>query len=251
MRAFFFLAINLSALWLGGAVQAQGWGAEPAYERIRFDGVSHAPNGLLAGNTEVRASRWAGFVSADPALYALRRVALPGGPALLRDGRVIRFYPGWGVLPGGRSSGDMIEEIRLYSRADVSPYFDSVINADRGIFPPLPRRVPDFPGYEHRQSASVLSGGYIGIWRRSRGRPGTLIAAYLDRDDAPSPAVLGRTTINYGTIAAAVPCGAFAFTITTEARPGQPVYLIRYDWRPTPQSSGGLLRPRAPRALPC
>ena len=245
------LALVLVTALAAAQVSAQGWGPEPRYEIMRFRRVAEPPPNTLAGNADVRMSRWEGFSTAGRALYRMRRFTLPGGAALLDDGRVINFYPGWGHFPA-RAPGDRIDEMRVYRRADILPYFESLVHAEQGVFPSLPARLPRFPGYVHRQSASVTGDGYIGIWWRRDGRAGSLVAAYLDRENAPPPMMLGRTPSNYRTIASYVPCaGFYGFTVTTEARPRQPVYMISYDWRPTPERSGGLMRPMAARPLPC
>lgn len=235
----------LVAAPLWGAVAGQGWGTEPPYERVEFRRASQLPADLvIEGNGDLNVRRWAGFTFSRPSVNRLRRIAIGGSSALLQDGRALRFYPGWGSPTG------VIDEVRLYRAADVSPYFDHLLEAEQGIFPPLPSRVPDFPGYEHRQSTSVFDHGYIGLWRRTDRRAGTLVAAYLDREGAV-PVVLGRTGANYETITASIPCGAYAFTVTSEPHARQPLYMIYYDWTPTPERSGGLLRPRAANAPPC
>ena len=242
--AVFLFALGLVNPDAGHAMQGC-WGPEPSYEPLSFRRVSEAPDSPLAGNSDVRAHGWQAFRSSDPALYRMRRFTLPGDSALLSDGRVIRF------VEDGNSQDGSIREIRVYGQADISPRFDCLLNADRGIFPALPRRVPTFPGYIHRQSAHITGDSYFGLWRSRNGRRGSLVAAYLDSANAPPPVILGRSGMNYGTIATFFFCGEFSFTVTNDAGPGQPLYMIRYVWSPTVERSGGLMRPMAARPLPC
>lgn len=76
---------------------------------------------------------------------------------------------------------------------------------------------------------------YFGLWRRAGGRRGSLVAAYVDSPDAPRTVILGRSAMNFATIAASLRMhhwGPFGFTLTSEASVGQPIYLIRYTWSP-------------------
>lgn len=84
-------------------------------------------------------------------------------------------------------------------------------------------------------SAYVEGSKYFGLWRRSDGRPGSLVAAYIDSADAPQTVILGRSAMNFGTVAASLRLhgqGPFGFTLTSEAEVGQPLYLIHYIWAP-------------------
>ena len=88
------LALVLVTALAATQVSAQGWGPEPRYRQLQFNRVARPPTGGLEGNPDVRMSRWDGFSSSDRALYQMRRSTIPGGPALLGDGRVLGFYPG-------------------------------------------------------------------------------------------------------------------------------------------------------------
>lgn len=151
-----------------------------------------------------------------------------GQAALLNDGSVIGFS-------SGRGEAGTIREIRLYRREDAFHCFDSLANAERGVFPRLPTRIPQFPGYRHHRSAWLEANGYVGIWHRAGRSSESLVAAYID-GESPAVVILGRSQARLGAITGLMRMhgrGPFEFIVTSQAQIGQPLHYVVYRWNPS------------------
>jgi hypothetical protein len=151
------------------------------------------------------------------------------------------FYPGEmaGILSNGcavefwwsrRLGPYQVEEIRILGPVESVDRYHAYLRSPPR---PEPSRHPSFEGYRHVMSGALSPAGlsYIGLWRRSDGTPGSLIAAY-DADGEPVIR-LGTTEWAYDRLYAdgtPMHAGLYGFTLVDEPEGSEPLYFVTYDW---------------------
>jgi hypothetical protein len=155
-----------------------------------------------------------------PELFRFRLFSRTTG--ILSNGCAIDFW--WARGPGPYR----VDEIRILGPIDSLGEDYSYL---RGLDYPEPRWIPAFGGYKHVMSSAVSpSGGtYIGLWRRTDGTVGSLVAAY--RVDGSRVLTLGSGSWNYDAISTEFSFhgGLPGFTLLDEPEGSDPLYLTEYD----------------------
>jgi hypothetical protein len=96
---------------------------------------------------------------------------------------------------------------------------------------PAPAWIPNFVGYRYIVSGTVSSGrSYIGLWNRTDGRPGSLVAAYGAQGE---PVIrLGTADWTYEAVYVAPDFHMLVFTLVNAPQGSEPLYISTFTWSP-------------------
>jgi hypothetical protein len=142
---------------------------------------------------------------------------------VLSDGCAFEFW--WSRKPGPYE----IEEIRVLGPVESLDRTYAFLR-----LPPYaePSWTPNFAGYRHVDSSAVSRAGlsFIGLWHRTDGVTGSLVAAY--NADGSRVIRLGTAEWAYDGVYThfSIHDGLYAFTLVDEPEGSDPLYMAVYDW---------------------
>lgn len=193
-------------------------------EVIPFERVAHAPTRLqLTGVPGLSLRQTQALRISRAASIRFTRFEPGHTTGILRSGCVLELW--WSRSPGPYR----VEEVRLLGPVEAlgTDYSYLRLPAD-----PEPRWTPAFRGYRHVMSSELSPPGlsYIGLWHRTDGRPGSLVAAY--NVDGTGVLRLGAADWNYDGVYAhfSMHAGLYGFTLLDEPEGSDPLYMLVYDW---------------------
>jgi len=155
--------------------------------------------------------------SNDRRLQSLRWFDGSSSSGLLRNGQALVLWPSLFARP--------LPEVRIAETADRAGQEMSWVGPGTA-----PAVHPEVPGYRYVNSAQLLQGENIGLWR-SRTTGGSLIAAFGPR--STSAFHLAEIALPLDSLFISSPLhGSWGVTLTgTSARNGV-VHILHYRWRP-------------------
>jgi hypothetical protein len=164
------------------------------------------------------------ITSADPAIYRIRAFNGVFSSGELDDGRAIVLWPSF-AQP---------DEVRVAETAEWA-------GQENGIWPeqPRPDSLPRITGYSFVAAANLsgTDGEYLGLWRRNRGSPRTLVVSFRSRSRAAAaaPRIVGWLPLHLATIYMGMPSphgGSWSIHMTSRSAVGEPLLILNYEWMP-------------------
>jgi hypothetical protein len=205
------------------AAYARYVGTTLSYRRIAFSGQAircdhprfqiAAPRFDLIGGLRI--------VTRDPAAYSIIWFDGTLSSGRLANGSDIVVYP-------SLFHSDPVGELRVAASAQQA---GQEIRQPGG--PAAGATHPGIGGYRYVASSQLMGDLYLGLWRRARGRPETLLVRFTPQ--GASPEIVGRLPLRLKAVYV-VPADyhgyVYGITLISEAAIGAPLYILYYRWMP-------------------
>lgn len=179
------------------------------------------PIGLsLRGQADVSHRRTDALVPDRPELFHFQRYNALTLAGILSNGCAFEFS--W----TGKPWAYVIEGVRVLGPVQSLDRYYTYLRLPA---PPPPTSTPRFEGYRHVMSTSLYpqGGSYIGLWRRTDGTPGSLVAMHAGGETAGR--TLGIADWAYDGVYPVQGSHQFGFTLVDEPDGAGPLYLSTYD----------------------
>lgn len=191
--------------------------------------VANFPSGLLlSGRPDVSHRRTDALLPEQPELFRFQRYNAGTLAGILSNGCAFEFV--WSGKPGSYR----IEEVRILGTVESLDRYYGYLRLPPA---PQPLTTPTFEGYAHVMSTALYpqGGTYIGLWRRTDGTPGSLVAMHAG-GEAPGR-TLGVADWSYDAVYPVHGVHEFGFTLVDAPDGSGPLYMSTYDWsRPSPSA---------------
>lgn len=188
---------------------------------ISFASAPHRPVGLLLSPApNVRFVRLDALLISRPELFRFRRFEGSTMSAVLSDGCAVAFRSSW---TAGRNE---VEEIQILDSEAVERNYRELVLPQR----PQPAWIPAFEGYRHVMSRALspLGASHIGLWHRTSGTTGSLVAMY--ERDRWRVTKLGEAAWTYDGVYPGWESHTVGFVLVDEPEGAHPLYMTTYAW---------------------
>lgn len=200
--------------------QASAPHASCAAAVIPLENAYEIPTGDMsfAGPRNVRLRRFHAVRTPRPELLPFQRFETGAMSGTLSNGCPFQIW--WSGNPNAREVG----EIRILSTV---PPLDPQYSYLRMAPDPPPSWTPAFEGYRHVMSSAMGARAYVGLWNRTDGRPGSLVATYDSRGSRV--ARVGTSDRTYDGIYYAFAIHQFFFTVVDVPDGPGPLYIAVFE----------------------